>query len=136
MSRKRGFHPCDMQEHPSYQVLAHVLPTYPRAAGSVFQANNDILLVQQWTDVEIVDLEGISRAAISGKKPKTDTNLYVVSCSLAEIQTLSFGWCVLPLLASMAFDLIKCIEIFLAITSDNASIVYYKLSRGIVKPQV
>ncbi|KAJ7845445.1 hypothetical protein B0H14DRAFT_3868096 [Mycena olivaceomarginata] len=54
-----------------YAALAHVLPKYPRAAGSLFQAYNDILL-----------------------------------------------------------------EIFLAITSDDASIVYYKLSRGIVKPQI
>ncbi|KAJ7302668.1 hypothetical protein DFH08DRAFT_904937 [Mycena albidolilacea] len=98
-----------MQAHPSYHVLAHVLPQYPRAAGSVFQAYNNVLLVQQWTNVKIVDLKGILRAAISGKKPKTDATLYVVPCSLAE--THSFGWCILPLLASMAFDLIKCIEV-------------------------
>jgi tRNA-splicing endonuclease subunit Sen15 len=70
-----------------------VLPKYPQAAGSLFQAYNDILLgedyqpvlffmvprihlsdafsVQQWTDVQVVDLEGVSRAAITGKKPKT-----------------------------------------------------------------
>ncbi|KAF8215077.1 tRNA intron endonuclease [Mycena galopus ATCC 62051] len=118
-----------MQAHPSYPALAHVLPKYPRAAGSLFQAYNDILLVQQWTDVKVVELEDISRAAISGKKPGTDATLYVVPCSLAE--TLSFGW------LKMAFTLLSNpAEIFLAITSDDASIVYYKLSRGIVKPHV
>ncbi|KAJ7160155.1 tRNA intron endonuclease [Mycena filopes] len=118
-----------MQAHPSYQALSHILPKYPRAAGSVFQAYNDILLVQQWTDVQVVDLEGVSRAAISGKKPGTDATLHVVPCSLAE--TLSFGW------LTTAFTLLADPpEIFLAITSDDASIVYYKLSRGIVKPQV
>ncbi|KAJ7810290.1 hypothetical protein B0H14DRAFT_2379226, partial [Mycena olivaceomarginata] len=115
--------------------LAHVLPTYPRAAGSVFQAYNDILLVQQWTDVEIVDLEGISRAAISGKKPKT-----VRSCvSMLGLSCLFFG--IFMTRISTLFPALwprrsPSDGIFLAITSDNASIVYYKLSRGIVKPQV
>lgn len=27
--------------------------------------------VQQWTDVKVIDLEGVSRAAIAGKKPST-----------------------------------------------------------------
>ncbi|KAK7022146.1 Sen15 domain-containing protein [Favolaschia claudopus] len=118
-----------MQAHPSYPALAHVLPKYPRAAGSIFQAYNDIVLVQQWTEIELIDLEGISRAAISGKKPKTDIISYVVPCSLAE--TVSFGW------LTAAFALLSNPqEIYLAITSDDASIVYYKLSRGIVKPQV
>ncbi|KAJ7028012.1 tRNA intron endonuclease [Mycena alexandri] len=118
-----------MQAHPSYPALAHILPKYPLAAGSVFQAYNDILLVQKWTEVKVVDLEGVSRAVITGKKPKTDVTLHVVPCSLAE--TLSFGW------LTTAFTLLSDPpEIFLAITSDDASIVYYKLSRGIVKPQV
>ncbi|KAJ7183587.1 tRNA intron endonuclease [Mycena filopes] len=110
-----------MQSHPSYPALAHVLPKYPRAAGCLFQAYNDILLV--------VDLEGVSRAAITGKKPKTDTTLHVVPCSLAE--NLSMGW------LKTAFTLLSDPpEIYLAIASDDASIVYYKISNGIVKPQV
>ncbi|KAJ7274094.1 tRNA intron endonuclease [Mycena rebaudengoi] len=136
-----------MEAHPSYQALAHVLPKYPCAAGCLFQAYNDILLVQQWSDVEVVDLEGVSRAAIKGKKPKTDTTLYVVPCSLAE--TLSFSWFVnfpctaTALSISLLFRLITAFtllsdppEIYLAITSDDASLVYYKISRGFVKPQV
>ncbi|KAJ7835507.1 tRNA intron endonuclease, partial [Mycena leptocephala] len=111
-------------------TLAHVLPKYPQAAGSLFQAYNDILLVQQWTDVQVVDLEGVSRAAITGKKPKTDVTLCVVPCSLAE--TLSFAWCV----DDCFYAASDPPQIYLAITSDDASIVYYKISHGIVKPQV
>ncbi|KAJ7223196.1 tRNA intron endonuclease [Mycena pura] len=118
-----------MEAHPSYEPLADVLHKYPRAAGSTFQAYNDIVLVQRWTQVAIVELEGVSRAAISGKKPQTDATLYVVPCSLSE--TLSFGW------LQTAFTLLSDPpEIFLAITSDDASIVYYKICRGIVKPHV
>ncbi|KAJ7098177.1 tRNA intron endonuclease [Mycena belliarum] len=135
-----------MEAHPSYQALAHVLPKYPHAAGCLFQAYNDILLVQQWSDVKVIDLEGVSRAGITGKKPKTDMILHVVPCSLAE--TLSFSWCVLyhsnpsdiirpePRLKTAFTQLSDPPEIYLAITSDDASIVYYKLSRGIVKPQI
>ncbi|KAJ7643969.1 tRNA intron endonuclease [Roridomyces roridus] len=118
-----------MEKHPSYQALAHVLPKYPRAAGCIFQTYNDILLAQQWTEVQVVELESISRAAITGKKPKTDTTLHVVPCSLAE--TLSFGW-----LMKAFSQLGDPPEIYLAITSDDASLVYYKLSRGIVKPHI
>ncbi|KAJ7909657.1 tRNA intron endonuclease [Mycena leptocephala] len=110
-----------MQAHPSIS-LEHVLPKYPRAAGSLFQAYNDILLVQQWTDVKVVDLEAVSRAAITGKKPNTDVTLHV---------TLSFAW-----LKTAFTQLSDPPEIYLAITSDDASIVYYKISRGIIKPQV
>ncbi|KAJ7058827.1 tRNA intron endonuclease [Mycena amicta] len=118
-----------MQTHPSYTVLAPIVAKYPRAAGSLFQTYNDILYAQEWTDVKVIELEGISRPAISGKKPKTHTTLYVVPCSLAE--TLSFGW-----LQQAFTQLSDPPEIFLAIISDDASIVYYKLSRGIVKPQL
>ncbi|KAF8215060.1 hypothetical protein K438DRAFT_1659917, partial [Mycena galopus ATCC 62051] len=79
--------------------------------------------MQQWTDVEVVELGDVSRAAISGKKPGTDAaTLYVVPCALAET----------PL--TTAFTLLSDpAEVFLAITADDASIVYYKLSRGIVQ---
>ncbi|KAJ7616831.1 tRNA intron endonuclease [Mycena polygramma] len=118
-----------MQAHPSYQALSHVLPKYPQAAGSLFQAYSDVLLVQKWTDVEVVDLEDISRVAITGKKPMMDSTFHVVPCSLAE--TLSFAW------LETAFTLLSDPPgIYLAITSEDASIVYYKISRGIVKPQI
>ncbi|KAJ7274114.1 hypothetical protein C8J57DRAFT_1314689, partial [Mycena rebaudengoi] len=89
----------------------------------------------KWSNFEVVDLEGVSRAAIRGKKPKTDTTLYVVPCSLAE--TLFFSWFVIfPHLTTAFTSLSDPPEIYLAITSDDASLVYYKISRGFVKPQV
>jgi len=118
-----------MENHPSYQALSAVLPKYPRAAGCLFQAYNDVLFAQQWTDVEVIDLQGCSRGAIKGRKPNTETFLHVVPCSLAE--TISFGW------LQQAFSLLSDPpEIYLAITSEDASIVYYKISLGIVKPPV
>ncbi|TFK34736.1 tRNA intron endonuclease [Crucibulum laeve] len=118
-----------MENHPSYSALSDVVEKYPRTAGSLFQAYNDILYAQQWQDVEVLDLEGCERGAIQGCKKDTETILHVVPCSLAE--TVSFAW------LQTAFTLLSDPpEIYLAITSEDASIVYYKISRGIVKPPV
>ncbi|KAF8061664.1 tRNA intron endonuclease [Lyophyllum atratum] len=118
-----------MESHPSYQTLAPILSKYPRAAGSVFQAFNDIVFAQQWTNVEVIELESCERAAIKGQKPNTELSLHVVPCTLSE--TVSFAW------LRDAFTLLSDPpEIYLAITSEDASIVYYKISQGIVKPLV
>ncbi|KAG6850402.1 hypothetical protein H0H93_013627, partial [Arthromyces matolae] len=78
-----------MDSHPSYSKLSQILEKYPRAAGAVFQAYNDIVFAQQWTHVEVIELPSCQRAAIKGQKPKTDQDLYVVPCTLSE--TLSFS---------------------------------------------
>ncbi|KAF9013127.1 tRNA intron endonuclease [Cyathus striatus] len=118
-----------MEKHPSYPALAAIIPKYPRAAGGLFQAYNDILYSQQWVDVGVVDLPECGRGAIKGRKRDTETTLYVVPCSLAE--TVSFSW------LQTAFKLLaEPEEIYLAVTSEDASIVYYKISLGIVKPPV
>ncbi|KAF5386986.1 hypothetical protein D9615_001967 [Tricholomella constricta] len=118
-----------MESHPSYSALAPILRKYPRAAGALFQAYNDVVFAQQWTDVEVIELEACGRAAIKGRKPKTEIDLHVVPCTLSE--TVSFAW------LQDAFTLLENpAGIYLAITSEDASIVYYKISQGIVKPPV
>jgi len=118
-----------MEAHPSYKTLAPILQKYPRTAGGLFQAYNDVVFAQQWTDVEVIELEPCGRAAIKGRKPNTELNLHVVPCTLSE--TISFAW------LRDAFTLLSNPgELYLAITSEDASIVYYKISRGIVKPAI
>jgi len=118
-----------METHPSYPKLSFLLNKYPAAAGSLFQAYNDIVFAQQWTDVEVLELEGCSRAVIKGRRPNMETISHVVPCSLAE--TVSFSW-----LKTAFSSLSNPPEIHLGITTDDASIVYYKISLGIVKPSV
>ncbi|GLB35500.1 putative molybdopterin binding oxidoreductase [Lyophyllum shimeji] len=113
-----------MESHPSYKILAPVLQKYPRAASGLFQAYNDVVYAQQWTDVEVIDLELCGRAAIRGRKRNTAEDLHVVPCTLSE--TLSFAW-----LRDAFVLLSNPPEIYLAITSEDASIVYYKISQGI-----
>ncbi|EDR12989.1 uncharacterized protein LACBIDRAFT_312094 [Laccaria bicolor S238N-H82] len=117
-----------MESHPSHPILANLLEKYPRAASGLFQAYNDIVYAQQWQTVQVVDLDRCERGAIQGKKKDTDTVLHVVPCSLSE--TVSFAW------LQAAFAQLSTKEIYLGITSEDASIVYYKISQGIVKPPV
>ncbi|KAF8802558.1 hypothetical protein BYT27DRAFT_7196475 [Phlegmacium glaucopus] len=133
-----------MEGHPSYPILSNLLAKYPQSASSLFQAYNDIVYGQQWTEVEVLDLESCTRATISGKKKNTDKILYIVPCSLSE--TLSFSWLQnvfaelfpSPNPTSSSSENIDPAPsfIYIAITSQDASIVYYKLSQGIVKPPV
>ncbi|KAF8349549.1 tRNA intron endonuclease [Amanita rubescens] len=118
-----------MEEHPSYQVLSHIVSKYPQSAGSLFQAYNDIVYVQRWTDPEVIDLEKCERGVIKAKRKGAETPSYVVPCPLTE--NISLGW-----LHDAFAGLSTPQEIYLAITSDDASLVYYKISDGIVKPQL
>ncbi|KAF4617360.1 hypothetical protein D9613_006151 [Agrocybe pediades] len=140
-----------MDSHPSFPILSPFIEKYPRASPSLFQTYNDIVYAQKWDDVELIDLVKCSRAAIKGRKRDTTEDLYVVPCSLSE--TVSFAWLqdafsqLFPnskgsaeqVENSPATTMNKAAAppfIYVAITSSDASIVYYKLSHGIVKPSI
>ncbi|EPQ54676.1 hypothetical protein GLOTRDRAFT_106328 [Gloeophyllum trabeum ATCC 11539] len=116
-----------MDSHPSFAVLSPFVSKYPRAAGSIFQAYNDLLLAQQWKDLEVIDLPKCSRCGFRGRKPETDAVLAVIPCSLSE--SISLSW-----LQSAFDELERPPEVYVAITVEDSSIVYYKVSPGIVKP--
>ncbi|KAH7876432.1 tRNA intron endonuclease [Lentinula edodes] len=124
-----------LEIHPSYPALASVAEKYPTHRGSLFQTYNDILLAQQWRDVQVIDLGKCKRGALQGRRPRTaadaDLLLHIVPCSLAE--SISLAWYD----AEYVFAaLVNPPSIYLAVVSDDSSIVYYKLSSGIVKPSI
>ncbi|KAK0480985.1 Sen15 protein-domain-containing protein [Armillaria luteobubalina] len=119
-----------MNAHPSTSALTLLLSKYPKTSGTLFLVYNDVVHAQSWKDVESVDLgEQCLRGAIKGRRPNTDTNepVYIVPCALAE--TVSYAW-----LHSAFKSLSDSSEICLGMTADDSSIVYYKISSGIVKP--
>ncbi|KAF8272823.1 tRNA intron endonuclease [Lactarius quietus] len=117
-----------MESHPTYPALNGDIQKYPHAASAVFQTYNDLLLVQQWTELELVDLPTCERCGFQGHRPENKNSLaYVVPCSLAE--SLSMSW-----LKSAFSGFGHVGELFLAINAEDSSIVYYKLSMGITKP--
>ncbi|OJA10567.1 hypothetical protein AZE42_03147 [Rhizopogon vesiculosus] len=123
-----------MQNHPS-AILGQVLAKYPASGGALFQVYNDLTLAQRWSDVQVLDLTACGRAAIKGKRPTTDTDqgpstCVVVPCSLSE--SISTSW----LRAAFTSLEPSGTEIYVAITTEDTSTVYYKISQGIVKPPV
>ncbi|OBZ68968.1 putative tRNA-splicing endonuclease subunit sen15 [Grifola frondosa] len=116
-----------MENHVSYQALSSLLPKYPKTAGALFQTYNDLKLAQQWTDLEVIDLTSCSRGVLKGRRPQTDNVLHVIPCSLAE--SLSTSW-----IRAAFKELGEPSQIYLGINAEDSSIVYYKISPGIVKP--
>ncbi|KAI0670519.1 tRNA intron endonuclease [Trametes maxima] len=116
-----------MERHPSYQILSASLSKYPKAAGALFQTYNDLKLAQQWSDLEVIEVPGCSRYALRGRRPNTDVVLNVVPCSLSE--SLSTDW-----IRTTFRELNSPAHVYLAINTEDSSIVYYKISPGIVKP--
>ncbi|OSD01654.1 hypothetical protein PYCCODRAFT_1478383 [Trametes coccinea BRFM310] len=116
-----------MDKHPSYGVLSQYISKYPQAAGALFQTYNDLKLAQQWTDLEVIEIPGCSRCALRGRRPNAEDLLSVVPCSLSE--SLSTDW-----IRTTFQDLGGPPHVYLAINTEDSSIVYYKISPGIVKP--
>ncbi|KAG8736156.1 hypothetical protein FRC12_017752 [Ceratobasidium sp. 428] len=119
-----------MERHPSYPALKEYLQKYPKSRGAIYQAYNDIVYGQQWLDVEVLDAPRINRVVISGKRPEQSISSLVIPCRLDEV--MSIDW-----LTEAFKDLPVAdnIEVYLGISSDDSSIVYYKISQGIMKPK-
>ncbi|KIL00201.1 hypothetical protein PAXRUDRAFT_821901 [Paxillus rubicundulus Ve08.2h10] len=123
-----------MQAHPSHAHLSQLISKYPKAAGAFFQTYNDLTLAQKWTDIAVIDVPECGRAAIKGLRPPLTTEEHhsvcvVVPCSLAE--SLSTSW-IRHVFARLGTDAPEAM--FVAICAEDSSIVYYKISKGIVKP--
>ncbi|KIM27981.1 hypothetical protein M408DRAFT_146733 [Serendipita vermifera MAFF 305830] len=140
--------------HISVATLAN---KYPSNAGDLTQVYNDLHLAQRWRNVIAIDLDAAKRPALMGVKPDNeehgvDVGTIVVPCSLSD--HLSLNWIkdifraieLLKVESTSATDSqneqVSCPSewhrtfIYLAITSQDSSQVYYKLSDGIVKPQM
>ncbi|EJD34853.1 hypothetical protein AURDEDRAFT_176107 [Auricularia subglabra TFB-10046 SS5] len=116
-----------MDRHPAYKPIAGLMQRYPVLAGSLFQVYNDLMLAQQWEELQPVELPNAGRVVVKGKRPKTDNVQYVLPCSLAESLSLAgFG--------AVFRELEGVSEVHVGICSEDSSVVYYRLSRGIVKP--
>jgi hypothetical protein len=82
---------------------------YPRVSGSLFQAYNDIVygmgwtlfdsvfctdmsLAQEWTNVEVVDLEKCARGAIKGRKKNSVSRILYFRVIFAQDEIMFRMW--------------------------------------------
>ncbi|KZV64483.1 hypothetical protein PENSPDRAFT_167002 [Peniophora sp. CONT] len=119
-----------MEAHPTFTAFAPFFARYsPAVQGAAYQTYNDLLLSQRWADLRVLDLPACVRCAFEGLPPNSDSRAVVVPCALVE--SISLDW------LDRAFEgMDRPEKIFLAIVSDDSSIVYYKLTAGINKPPV
>ncbi|KAF8445596.1 tRNA intron endonuclease [Boletus edulis BED1] len=128
-----------MQSHPSHPRLAGLINKYPKSASALFQTFNDVTLAHKWTDIQVLELPQCGRGAIKGLRPsltagEPSSTCVVVPCGLAE--SISTSW-IRDAFAALDTQLADAPEtLFVAICSGDSSIVYYKISKGIIKPQV
>ncbi|KAF8560040.1 hypothetical protein OG21DRAFT_1473543 [Imleria badia] len=128
-----------MESHSFHPRLAELISKYPKSAGALFQTFNDVTLAQKWTDIQVLELSKCGRGAIKGLRPsltagEPPSTCVVVPCGLAE--SLSTSW-IRGAFAALDDQLADAPEtLFVAICSDDSSIVYYKITKGIMKPQV
>ncbi|KLO05261.1 hypothetical protein SCHPADRAFT_731532 [Schizopora paradoxa] len=116
-----------MENHVSFPALASLAKTYPQAASSLFATYNDLLYAQRWEDLTVIDLPERKRGALRGCRPNSKDTLFVLPCSMSE--TVSTSW-----LSNALKALDEPGGIYLAISTEDSSIVYYRISRGFAKP--
>ncbi|CEL52024.1 hypothetical protein RSOLAG1IB_00561 [Rhizoctonia solani AG-1 IB] len=119
-----------MENHPSFAILREYIQRYPKSRGAIYQAYNDIVYAQQWAEPQVIDAPKLGRVIISGTRPEQTHRSFVVPCGLHEL--LSIDW------ITEAFQGLAEsgeLDAYLGIVSDDSSIVYYKITPGIVKPR-
>ncbi|KAK9894188.1 hypothetical protein P389DRAFT_104318 [Cystobasidium minutum MCA 4210] len=120
-----------MEAHPLFADIAHVCDKYPEQAGSIWQAYLDLKLSQRWEDVEVTDLEVAGICVLRGRNPKQASEEKSVIFPMSLTQSTCMALLELP------FSHMEPSHesVFLAIASEDSSIVYYKIARGIVAPK-
>jgi len=116
-----------MERHTVYGLLSPILEKYPHTSGPFFQTYNDLALAQKWQDIEILDISSISRGGFKGRQPSSDDLSIIVPCTLSE--SLSMKW-----ISSIFLACLDTKAFFLAIAAEDSSVVYYRISKGIIKP--
>jgi len=116
-----------MESHPSYSTLAPFIAKYPQVGGCLFLTYNDLVYAQSWKGVEVLELPQSQRVALKGIRPETNASHIIVPCSLSE--SLSMTW-----VTNVFKELNDTPDLYLGILSEDSSVVYYRLSSGIVKP--
>ncbi|KAF8426131.1 hypothetical protein L210DRAFT_962178 [Boletus edulis BED1] len=123
-----------MQSHPSHPRLARLISKCQKSASALFQKLNDVTL-----DIQVLELPQRGRGGRhSHPFPQTagepSSTCVAVPCGLAE--SISTPW-IRDAFAALDTQLADAPEtLFAAICSRDSSIVCYKISKGIIRPQV
>jgi len=107
---------------------------YPAKRGVIGQVYNDLAHAQKWKDLDVVDLPLVNRCGFTGSHPMRENgqqDCTVVPCSIAE--DISVIW------LQRAFQSIKNGKgksIYIAVVDSDSTVVYYKISQGLISPPI
>ncbi|KAG4105037.1 hypothetical protein H8356DRAFT_1635929 [Neocallimastix lanati (nom. inval.)] len=116
-----------MENNPVYSDVKEYCEKYPLQAYNIFQTYLDLYIVKKWKVENFIDLELLKTIAFEVRNPKEDSNSIVISMGLNETWSIEN-------LNEIFQDLKNVSSIVCAILSPDSSIVYYRISKGMVPP--
>lgn len=141
----QGTTPQVPPERPALAKLAPLCTKYPSQAAALVQTWEDLKYSAGWTQLSTVDIERAT-SPVKGYAPKGfGSQGWVLICG--RPRGAKSNTAVLPMLVEETMDTALFSEVFarlpnevapthvlLAMMSNDATVVYYKLSQGLVKP--
>ena len=126
--------PLHAERHAAYAAVEPLCAKYPAQAGALFQTYVDLKYAARWRALDVHDTASFGKpgwAIIVGEAPDASDHRQVVVPLLLEqtVDTRMFT----ELFAHLPPDAATT-HILLALMSNDATVVYYKLSQGLVKP--
>lgn len=129
--------------HPAYQVVGATCEAYPKQAAAVWQAYCDLSYAANWSGLQPLEtdapwallvgtppppLVGTGAVHTPSATPSQATAVFPVDlAAILSPGDLSSVFAALP--AHVDHE-----TILLAVVSNDSTVVYYKLARGLVKP--
>ncbi|KAG7563103.1 hypothetical protein FFLO_01411 [Filobasidium floriforme] len=152
-----------MNSDPSYPILADFIEKFPLQAGCIYSTYTDLALSQQWEEIRLHELGDSGWGVLFGRKTTEDSTRMVLPLhfhannltpkALKTIYKLLNQLSVAdlpPILPSPHDDGDEAAEddkeedatqntldtktIYISIVTPDSSVVYYKLTQGIKKP--
>ncbi|WFD04790.1 hypothetical protein MVES1_000114 [Malassezia vespertilionis] len=133
--------PTAKSGHPAYPAVELLCEKYPVQRAALFQTFVDLQYAAAWCDLRAVDIPrdiqgdvytfgGKGWAMLIGFAPDSTVPQSVLPMAIEQAFTTSM---IADLFASLPEDVVQT-HILLAMMSGDATVVYYKLSRGMTKP--
>ncbi|WFC95805.1 hypothetical protein MBRA1_002459 [Malassezia brasiliensis] len=127
--------------HAAHSAVDPMAQAYPAQAAALFQTYVDLRYAASWRDLRVIeivrDASGDARAfgargwaLICGTAPQTTQPQAVLPMSIEQtFDTAMFS----SVFAQLPND-VAASHLLLAMMSSDSTVVYYKLSQGLVKP--
>ncbi|KAI8822234.1 tRNA intron endonuclease [Fimicolochytrium jonesii] len=122
-----------LPSHPLYiKFLEQCVDSPPRVRGLSFQVYTDLLLAKQWWSVQPIDVPSLDKIVLVARSQQHDKREWIIPMNPQENWSMEWLSRTFANLSSVA----RGVEsVVLAIVSTDATIVYYRIHKGLVPPK-